>query len=119
VINERQRARPDAAHVDVVDAEPTDPGAELRKPVERRLVDAPVVALAPVGDQLAQVGEVRPIGPAGARDLVGEARAREALAEVGEDGVGHGDAIRLDLHAGASMRAAGAGQPCRSIFRTR
>ena len=112
-------ARPDAAHVDEVDAEPADAGAELREAVERRLVRAPVVAIAPVGDQLAQVGEVRPVGPAGAGDLVGEARAREALAQVGEDGVRHGDAKRLDLHGRLLRGRRARDNPCGSIFRTR
>src|SRR5207249_11854544 len=76
-----------------------DAGAELRQRVEPRLRHAPVEALAPVGDQLAQVGEVRTVGPARAGDLVGEARAREALAQVGQDGVGNGDTEGLEVHA--------------------
>src|SRR5439155_3484590 len=97
--HERERCRPRTAHVDEVDAEAADAGAELREGVEPRLGRAPVEALTPVGDQVAQVGEVRAVGPARAGDLVGEARAREALAQVGQDGVGDGDAEGLDVHA--------------------
>ena len=69
-----------------------------------RLGGAPVVAVAPVGDQLAQVGEVGAVVPARAGDLVGKARAREALAQIGEHGVGDGDAKRLDAACAALLR---------------
>ena len=90
---------PDAARVDEVDAEVADAGPELREGVQRRLGGAPVVALRPMGDQLAQVREVRPVGPAGIGDLVGKSRPGEALAQVREHGVGNGDAKWLDVHA--------------------
>src|SRR5581483_8308034 len=101
--DERERLGPPAAHVEEVDAEAADMRAELRDRVERRLRAPPVVALAPVRDELAEVREVGPLGPAGAGDLVGEARAREPLAEVGEDGVGDGDPEGFDPH-GALLR---------------
>ena len=73
---------PVAAHVDEVDAEVADACAELRERVQRRLGRAPVVALAPVGDQLAQVREVGAVGPARVRrSRRGSACARGARAD--------------------------------------
>ena len=45
-------------------------------------------AVAPVGDELAQIVDARPIGPGIAGRGVGKARAREPLAQVGDVGVG-------------------------------
>src|SRR6185369_5305577 len=85
--DERERRWAGAPRVDEMDAEPADGGAEVRKPVQTRLGGAPVVAVAPVGDQLPHVGELRSVVPARAGDLVGEARARQALAQIRENGV--------------------------------
>src|SRR4029450_13199172 len=94
--------RPDAAHVDEVDTEIGDARLPLGGGVERRLGGAPVVAVVPMGDQLAQVRQVRPVRPARVGDLVGEARAGKALAQVREHRVGDVDEEGLDVHAGAS-----------------
>src|SRR5690606_38094705 len=96
--DERQRLRSDAALVDEVDLEPADLGAELLELVEPRLGRTPVELVAPVRDQLAHGVEVRAVAPARAGDLVGKARAREALAQVRQDGIRNRDAIGLDLH---------------------
>src|SRR5439155_23854969 len=54
---------------------------------------------------------VRAVGPPPAGDLVGEAGAGEALAEVGEGGVGDVDAKGLDVHGVLLCRAPAVGQP--------
>ena len=103
---QRQRLRADAALVDEVNAEAADGGPELRKAVQCRFGRSPVVALPPIRDELPQVGEVRSIRPARTRDLVGKARARQALAKVEENGVRNGDSEGFDLHAARSTAGA-------------
>ena len=58
---------------------PSIVGRELRVRVEPRLLRAPVEARAPVVDQLAHVVERHAVGPADVWELVGPARARQAL----------------------------------------
>ena len=59
--------------VDEVDRLAVDAGAEVLELVEPRLLGAPVVLVAPVLDQLAQVGDRRSVLPARAVDLRREA----------------------------------------------
>src|SRR5439155_8802647 len=80
--DQRERRGPDTPRVDEVNAEPVDVGAELREGIEPRFRGSAVVAVAPVRDEVAEVREVRAVGPAPAGDLVGEAGAGEALAEA-------------------------------------
>ena len=96
--HQRQRLRPDALLVDHVDAEAADLRLELGEAVEARFRGAPVETVAPVGDELAYRAEVGAVAPARARDLVREARARKALAQVRQHGIGHVDAEGYDLH---------------------
>ncbi len=63
--------------VDEVDRLAVDRGAEVRELVELLLVLAPVVVVAPVVDELAQVVERDPVLPARVLDLVGDARQLE------------------------------------------
>ena len=51
--------RVDGPGVHVVDAEPVEPDAEARELGHRLLLGCPVEAVGPVGDQVAEVGEVR------------------------------------------------------------
>src|SRR5207245_1779293 len=67
--------------------------------VQSRLVRAPVVALAPVGDQLLHVGQARAVLPAGLRRLVGPAHAREPRAKILQHVVGHVELEGLGRHA--------------------
>ena len=53
--------------------------------VEPRLLRPPVEVVAPVAKQLVEVREVGALVPADAGDLVGEARAYQALMEVVEN----------------------------------
>ena len=85
---QRERRRPLALDVQEVQVDAVQRHLELRKGVEPRLLRAPVEAVAPVLDQLAQVRDVGAVGPGLAGRLVGEARAREALAQVGDRVVG-------------------------------
>jgi hypothetical protein len=66
-------------HVDAVERR-----LELRKGVEPGLLGAPVEARPPVLDEFAQVADVGAVGPCLTRRLVGEAGARETLAQIGD-----------------------------------
>src|SRR5205807_10252101 len=90
------------AHVDEVDAEPVDRGAELREGVQAGLRPPPVVLVGPVAAQVAHVGERDPLGPVVDRLGLGPSRPPEALVEVSEDGVGHIDPKRRDVGAHAA-----------------
>lgn len=79
------------ADVPVVDVDAVDLAKELRPGVEGGLLGAPVVLVAPVVAELADVGDVRAVVPGGVRNGVGPAGAVEAVAEVVEDGVGDVD----------------------------
>src|SRR5580692_7142233 len=50
---------------------------------------APVVARAPVLDQLLQIGEVGAVAPSGIAHLAGQARTRQTLAQIGQHFVGN------------------------------
>jgi len=106
--------------VDQVDLQASDLGAELLELVQAGLVRAPVVAIAPVGDELSYVGEVRAVSPSRARHLVRKARARQPLPQIGEVGVGDVDAKWLDVHGppplvhGSRARRDGRSYPLRA-----
>jgi hypothetical protein len=61
----------------------------LRQGVEPRLGGAPVEAVMPVADQLLHVSDVAAIRPGLARRLVGKARARQPLAQIGDRRIRH------------------------------
>jgi hypothetical protein len=62
-----------------------DVGAEVRKAVERVFLRAPVKALAPVADEVAQKVAVDSLAPRGAARVAWPAPAREPLREIVED----------------------------------
>src|SRR5437660_1505874 len=78
-----------------MDAEAVDLGTEVGEPVQRRLGGAPVEPVAPVPDQLTEVGEIGSVVPRAALDLVGVPRARQPRPQVAQDLVAHLDAERL------------------------
>ena len=82
--------------MDEVDRLAIDRGAEVRELVQPRLLRSPVERVAPVLHQLAHVVHWDPVLPAGAVDLIGPARAGEAVLEVAQGGVLDGDLERLD-----------------------
>ena len=59
-----------------------------RKAVELGFPGAPVEAVAPVVEQRLEIGEARAGGPGLERRLVGKARARETLAQIGDGRIG-------------------------------
>src|SRR6266567_96686 len=71
---------------------------KLLEGIEAGLVDTPVILGAPVVDELAQIGQVRAVLPASARDLVGPADAVQPLAQVSEGGVWDPDSKWSGLH---------------------
>ena len=97
--------RPLAADVPVVDVDAVDLAEELGPGVERGLLGAPVVLVAPVVAQLAHVSDVGSVVPAGVGDGVGPAGAVEAVAEVVEDAVGDVDAEGSWGHGGTIGKA--------------
>ena len=122
--HERQRVRLRGPHVEEVDAEAVELGAELRERVEARLGRPPVVLRRPVRAQLLHVRErdaLRPVvdglglGPAGASQPlpeVDEILVRDVDAER-HDLVGHAnplgwrEPIAADRRAGAERRSGG------------
>jgi hypothetical protein len=82
--------------VDEVDAVVIDRGLEMRERVEQALLRAPVELILPIRDEFTQVREFRAVVPVRALDLVGKARARQSLAEVGERRIRDLDPKRLD-----------------------
>ena len=96
-----------AADVPEVDIDAVDLAEELGPGVERGLLGAPVVLVAPVVAKLANVGDVSAVVPAGVGNGVVPAGAVEAIAEVVEDGVGDVDAEGSWRHAVTIGRAVG------------
>ena len=83
----RRRLRTAAFDMDEVEVDAVDPRLELRQRVERALRRAPVVAVAPVPDELAHEVNRRPVRPRHNRRFVREAHAGEPLAQVAQRGV--------------------------------
>ena len=77
--------------VDEVDAGALDIHLEMREAIHLALVGAPVVARAPILNQLFEIREVGAVGPAGVGDLSGQPRARKPLPQIGEHLVGNRD----------------------------
>src|SRR5712692_7815175 len=77
-----------------VDGQPVDGRRELFEAVEPSLLFAPVVPVAPVGDELLQVANVSAICPPVALQRLWKARLAEPRLEVCEHGVGHVDRER-------------------------
>ena len=84
-------------HVQEVDAEPVDLGAELREPVERGFSGPPVVVVGPVPAQLLRVRERDPLRPVVDRLGLGPARAAQALGQVVQLGLRYVDGERRDV----------------------
>ena len=94
--DERQRILFGGALVDEVDVEPIDHGLILIQRVEAPLRRPPVELVAPVGDQVGHVAELRPVVPPDVLQLIGQAGARQPLAQIVEHGVRHVDRERPD-----------------------
>ena len=95
------------ARVDEVDRLAIDAGAEVLELVEPRLLRSPVVLVAPVLHELAQVADRRPVLPARALDLVGKAGLRQPAPEVVQHRVVDADGELLDClrHCGSLLDA--------------
>ena len=98
-VRDQQRRRAGLARglVDEMQVDAADRQRELAEAVELRLPRPPVEARAPVFDDVPHVGEACARGPRRQRRLVGPARARKALAQVGDGGVRN--VQREGLHA--------------------
>ena len=107
--DQRERVGLGRPPVHEVDVEAVDAGLELVEPVEPPLLGPPVELVAPVLDELPQVGLVHPELPPDALGLVGHAGAREPLLQVGQHVVGDVDGERLDGVAGGGLVRCGAG----------
>ena len=110
--HEGQRAGVRGAGVDGVDAQPVDVDPDLGQRGQARLGGAPVVAVPPVVDEVAQVGEgdaLRPVVDGGG---VGPAGGVEAAVEVGQVLVGHPDGEGVDVAGrGSTLTPSVTGRP--------
>ena len=108
-----ERVRVGRALVDEVNVEAVDAGLEVVEAVERPLLRAPVVLVPPVRHQLAHVVQVAAVGPAGALQLVGEARVLEPRLQIVQHGIRHVDHERHDgvRRTGRRVGRAVAGRP--------
>ncbi len=80
--DERQRRGVARADVDEVDVEAVDIRRELRQGIELCFRLAPVVATAPVLNQLLHLRQLRPLRPIGDRFLVRPPGGAQALAKI-------------------------------------
>ena len=96
------RLRRPAVHE--VDVEAVDAGLELLELVEPALLRPPVELVAPVLDELPQVGLVHPEPPSDSLRLIRQARPRQALAQVRQHFVRNVDGERFDLRRGPLAR---------------
>ena len=87
-----------------MDVETVDVRLELIERVETALLCAPVEPVMPVHDQLLQISEVHPIGPARTRQLVREARSRKPVLQIRQDGILDVDLERNEGAAGRRTR---------------
>jgi hypothetical protein len=88
-----------------MDIEAVDARFELLELVQAALLRAPVEPLAPVGDELLEILQVRAVVPAGRGDFVGKTRARKTLFQVGEYFIGNMDAKWYDVASRLRIRA--------------
>src|SRR5262245_41556917 len=89
--------------MDKVDRQSVDLGHELWELVQLALVDAPVVLVPPVRNQLFQVTQLDPVVPAGF-DLARKAGAGQPFLEIAEYTVIHGDLERPNRCRVGSIR---------------
>jgi hypothetical protein len=89
--DEWERCWADAALVDEVDRDVVDGGEIVAERVHFRLVAAPVVAGAPVVDDLLEVGGGHAVAPVVVREVGGPSHSIEPLGEVDEPLLRHGD----------------------------
>ena len=80
-----------------VDGLPVDLGDAVLDAVDALLLGAPVEPVAPVVEEPLERRLFDPLFPADVVDPVGQARPVESLVQVGQDGVGHRHAERLDV----------------------
>jgi hypothetical protein len=80
-----------------VDALPVDLGDGGLECVEPRFVRTPVVRVLPVLEQRLEITELGAHLPRDTRELIGEPRACEALAQVVEDGLRDVDGCRSEF----------------------
>jgi hypothetical protein len=92
------RGRPPPLLVDEVDADAIHDGEEVGKAVDRPLLRPPVETCLPVLDQVRHEFQVGAVFPARGGDLVGPARAGQALAQVVEYHLRDVHHVRLHLH---------------------
>ena len=101
---QRDGVRVPRARVDEMDRLAVDARAEVLKLVEPRLVRSPVVLVAPVLHQLAQIVDRTTVLPARAHDLVREPGLREPAAQVRKHRVVDADLEPLDRLAHRALR---------------
>src|SRR6266699_5785492 len=82
---QRDGARSFAFDMDKVQTEAVNGGPELWKTVQQAFLCAPVIGIAPVGNQLLEIVQVRPIVPASTGYLVRPAGALQALLQIAEN----------------------------------
>ena len=97
--NQRDRGRPLALGPEKMDRHAVDAGAEMIEAVHRRFLGAPVIAVAPTSDEIAQIAALHAVAPILVGKFLRPARAGEPVAEIGELGVGDRDTEALDRHA--------------------
>jgi hypothetical protein len=73
------------ALVDEVDPDAVELDLEVVEPVQLALTRAPVELLGPVGEQVAQVLQVRALLPGSARRRIGPAGVADPRPEIGQD----------------------------------
>ena len=93
---------------------PVDVGRELIELIEPPLGSAPVERLAPVGDELLEIRQVRAVIPVRAGDLTGKARARQALLQIGKNRI-----FDMDLERDDRFLAPGQGRLDRTSSSTK
>ena len=87
-----------ATLVDQMNPEPINGGAEVGEAVQCCLLGAPVKLVAPVVNQLLDIGQIRAIVPRCSWNVIGPAGASKALAEICQHLVRNVDGERLHIH---------------------
>ena len=115
---QRHRIGPAARLVDEMQIDAADRGRELAEAVELAFPRAPVEARLPIIGEALHVRQASARGPRLAGRLVRPARAREALAQLGDVGVGHVQCERF-WSGRAHPRAPGACIDRRAAYSTK